>query len=155
MPASLNRVTLIGNVGRDPEIRSTNSGSEIASFSIATSESWKDRNSGEKKERTEWHNIVVFNEPLVNIVRQYVHKGSKVFVEGQMQTRKWTGNDGVERYSTEVMLPAYRGQIILLDGSRSERAPAPSAEDYGTSRATAAREQPERPTNDLDDEIPF
>lgn len=152
MPGSLNRVQLIGNVGRDPEIRSTNSGIEIASFSIATSESWKDRNTGERKERTEWHNIVIFNEPLVNIVRQYIHKGSKVFIEGQMQTRKWTGNDGVERYSTEVTLPAYRGQIILLDGQRGERAPPASADDYGrpaSARASATR------NDDLDDEIPF
>lgn len=150
--ASLNRVTLIGNLGRDPEFRSGATGSRFATFSIATSEQWKDKNSGEKKERTEWTNIVVFNEHLVPIIE----KGSKLYVEGALQTRKWTDQAGVDRYSTEVVLAAFRGAIVLLDsqGSSGSRAPAPSsAEDYGS--ATAAPAVAPSSDRGIDDEIPF
>lgn len=130
MAGSLNKVQLIGNVGKDPEIRSTQDGKKIANVTVATSESWTDRSSGEKKERTEWHKVVVFNDGLSGVVESYVKKGSKIFVEGQLQTRKWTDQQGVDRYSTEVTLGAFNGQLILLgdrngggsrdDGDRGE-----------------------------------
>jgi single-strand DNA-binding protein len=165
MAGSLNKVMLIGNVGRDPEIRSTQGGQRIANLSIATSESWKDRNTGERKERTEWARVVVFNENLVEIIEKYVHKGSKIMVEGQLQTRKWADQAGVERYSTEVVLTQYRGQVILLGdaGSGSRPPPAESADDYGhESTKTAGGDYAARHDNpgtgraaDLNDEIPF
>ena len=104
MAGSVNKVILVGNLGRDPEIRSMNNGGSIANLSIATSETWRDRNSGERREKTEWHRVVIFNEGLVKIAEQYLRKGSKVYVEGQLETRKWTDNNGVEKYSTEVVL---------------------------------------------------
>ncbi len=116
MAGSINKVTLIGNVGNEPEIRSTQDGREIANLSIATSESWKDKNSGERKEKTEWHRVVIFNEGLVKIVKNYVHKGSKLYIEGALQTRKWTGSDGVEKYTTEVVLQGFNGNLTMLDG---------------------------------------
>lgn len=139
--ASLNKVQLIGHVGRDPEIRSTQSGERVCQLSIATSETWKDRASGERKEKTEWHRVVIFNDRLVGVVEQYVRKGSKLYAEGQLQTRKWTDKDGVEKYSTEIVLTKFKGEIVMLDG-RSNEAPA---------------QQSAPPTggNDLDDEIPF
>lgn len=118
--ASLNKVMLIGNVGKDPEIRSTQDGKEIANFSIATSESWKDKNTGERKEKTEWHKIVIFNQNLAAVVRNYVRKGSKLYIEGQLQTRKWTDKDGVEKYSTEIVLQNFVGTLIMLDGKKDE-----------------------------------
>lgn len=117
--ASLNKVILIGNVGKDPEIRSTQDGKEIANFSVATSESWKDKNSGERKEKTEWHKIVVFNQNIAAVVRSYVRKGSKLYIEGQLQTRKWTDKDGIEKYSTEIVLQNFGGTLIMLDGKKS------------------------------------
>ena len=119
MAGSLNKVTLIGNLGKDPEIRSTQAGKEIASFSIATSDSWTDKSTGEKKEKTEWHNIAVFNEGLVRVVKQYVKKGSKLYIEGQLQTRKWQDKDGHDRYTTEIILQNYAGTLIMLDGRNS------------------------------------
>ena len=115
---SVNKVLLIGNLGRDPEIRFSQNGSKIANFSVATSETWKDKATGEKRERVEWHRIVVFNEHLASVIEQYVRKGSKVYLEGALQTRKWTGQDGVEKYTTEVVLSKFRGELVLLD-SRS------------------------------------
>ena len=117
--SSLNRVQLIGNVGKDPEIRATQDGREIASFSIATSESWKDKNTGEKKEIVDWNKVVVFNEGLIKVIKSYVTKGTKLMVEGQLKTRKWTNKDGVDQYSTEVVIQNYGGQIILLGGKPS------------------------------------
>jgi single-strand DNA-binding protein len=165
MAGSINKVILLGNVGKDPEIRSTQDGRRIANFSIATSETWKDRASGERKERTTWHNIVVFNEHLVPIVEQYVKKGSKLYVEGAMQTRKWTDNQGQDRYTTEVVLAQYRGEIALLGDSHSNRPPAAgSADDYGQESARpgySARHGlgagvPQSGSgSDLDDDIPF
>src|SRR5260221_3311178 len=114
MAGSLNKVQLIGNLGRDPEIRKTQDGKNIANLSIATSESWKDKNSGERKERTEWHRVVIFNDALSGIAEKYLRKGSKVYVEGQLQTRKWTDQSGQEKYTTEVVLQVFGGAIVLL-----------------------------------------
>lgn len=116
--ASLNKVLLIGNLGRDPESRSLSNGSRVCNFSVATSETWKDKNSGVRKERTEWVNVVIFNDGLIGIAEKYLRKGSKVYIEGQLQTRKWTDKDGAERYTTEVVLQKYRGEMVLLDGAQ-------------------------------------
>ena len=118
MAGSVNKVILIGNLGRDPEIRSMQSGGRVASFSIATSENWRDKGTGERREKTEWHRISVFNENLVKVVEQYIKKGSKVYIEGQLETRKWTDQSGQEKYTTEVVLRPFRGEITMLD-SRS------------------------------------
>ena len=115
MAGSLNKVTLIGNLGKDPEIRTTSDGRELANFSIATSESWKDKVTGERKDKTEWHRVVVFNEGLVRVIKSYVKKGSKLYIEGQLQTRKWVDNDNQERYTTEIVLQNYNSSLILLD----------------------------------------
>ena len=116
MAGSVNKVILVGNLGRDPEIRSTTSGQRIANFSLATSENWRDRATGERKERTEWHRVVVFNERLVEVIEKYVKKGSKLYIEGALQTRKWTDNSGQERYTTEIVLQNFRGELTMLDG---------------------------------------
>jgi single-strand DNA-binding protein len=116
MAGSVNKVILVGNVGKDPEIRRTQDGRPIANLSIATSESWRDKNSGEKKEKTEWHRVVVFSEPLCKVIEQYVKKGAKLYIEGALQTRKWTDKDGVEKYSTEVVLQGFNGTMTMLDG---------------------------------------
>ena len=118
MAGSVNKVILVGNLGRDPEIRSTNDGTRIANLALATSENWRDRNSGERKERTEWHRVVIFNERLVEIAEKYLRKGSKIYVEGALQTRKWTDNQGMERFSTEIVLQRFRGELTMLDGGR-------------------------------------
>jgi single-strand DNA-binding protein len=115
MAGSVNKVILIGNLGRDPEIRSTNDGTRIANFTLATSENWRDKSSGERRERTEWHRIAVFNERLVEVIEKYVKKGAKVYIEGALQTRKWTDKDGQERYTTEVVLQRFRGELTMLD----------------------------------------
>ena len=146
MAGSLNKVTLIGNLGKDPEIRTTNDGKEIASFSVATSDSWKDKVTGEKKERTEWHRIAVFNEGLVGVIKNYVQKGSKVYIEGSLQTRKWTDNSGLEKYTTEVVLQNYNSTLILLDSKDGSSARSSNAE--GSKNTNFEH-------NELDDEIPF
>lgn len=164
MAASVNKVILIGHLGRDPEIRRNGAGDPIANIRLATSETWRDRESGERKERTEWHSVVIFNENLAKVAEQYLKKGSKVYVEGQLQTRKWTDQAGQERYSTEVVLQRFRGELVLLDGA--DRRPAPDPEDYGTTRPKPEgtgnsyaeqrkSEKPYRPPSDLDDDIPF
>lgn len=119
MAGSINKVILVGNLGRDPEIRTTQSGMKVANLRVATSESWKDRTSGERQERTEWHSVAVFNEHLVGVAERFLHKGSKIYVEGQLQTRKWTDQQGQERYTTEIVLNRFRGDIQMLD-SRGE-----------------------------------
>ena len=116
MAGSVNKVILIGNLGRDPEVRRLNNGEQVCNLRLATTETWRDKASGERKERTEWHQVVIFNENLVRVAEQYLKKGSKVYVEGQLQTRKWTDQSGVEKYSTEVVLQRYRGEMTLLDG---------------------------------------
>ncbi|MBZ9852836.1 single-stranded DNA-binding protein [Mesorhizobium sp. CA13] len=158
MAGSVNKVILIGNLGADPEIRRLNSGDMVVNFRIATSESWRDKNSGERKEKTEWHTIVVFNESLAKLAEQYLKKGMKVYVEGQLSTRKWEDQSGQARYSTEVVLQKYRGEIQMLDKAEH---PARDPGDYGTQRSGSSR--PERgpadhqqsSSRDLDDEIPF
>ena len=152
MAGSVNKVILIGNLGRDPEIRSTQDGREIANLAIATSESWKDKSSGERKEKTEWHRVVIFNDGLVGVVKNYVKKGSKVYIEGALQTRKWTNKDGQEQYSTEIVLQGFGGVLTMLDGpkSGSSEGSSYSAPSYSSSSAPA-QNKPEL----LDDEIPF
>ena len=113
--SSLNKVTLIGRVGKDPEIKTSKAGKKLASFSLATSESWKDKQ-GQKQEKTEWHNIVIYNEGIAGVIEKYVHKGSQIYIEGALQTRKWQDKDGKDRYTTEVVLQGFNGQLILLDG---------------------------------------
>src|SRR5215469_11573696 len=130
MAGSVNKVILIGNLGKDPEVRSMQSGGKVCNLSVATSESWKDRNSGERKERTEWHRVVIFNENLIQVAERFLKKGSKVYLEGQIETRKWQDQSGQERYSTEVVLRPYRGELTLLD--RAEGAGGGyGANDYG------------------------
>jgi single-strand DNA-binding protein len=148
---SLNKVLLIGRLGADPEIRRTQAGAPVATFSLATSERWKDKATGEKRERTEWHRIVIFNEALVATAEQYLKKGALVFIEGQLGTRKWTDQGGIERWTTEIVLAAFRSSLTMLD--RAERAPdAESADDFGQPKA-AAPATAGKP--DIDDEIPF
>ena len=146
MAGSLNKVTLIGNLGRDPEIRNTSAGKEVASFSIATTEAWKDKISGERKEKTEWHRIVVFKEGLVGIVKNYVKKGSKLYIEGQLQTRKWVDNNGQERYTTEVVLQGFNASLILLDGKSGT---------FSDTNTNTNSTMPDFDNSELDDEIPF
>ena len=151
MAFSVNKVILVGNVGRDPETRRMPSGDPVVNFSVATSDSWRDRNTGERKEQTEWHNVVIFNENLAKIAEQYIRKGSKVYIEGQLKTRKFTDKDGQERSRTEVQLNKFRGELVLLDsrGGSSERAMS-TAGGFGSSEPAANFDR-----NELDDEIPF
>ena len=145
MSASLNRATLIGNIGADPEVRTTQSGQRIVSFSVATTESWKDTQSGEKRERTEWHRVVIFNENLSRIAETYLTKGAKVFVEGKLATRKWQDQQGNDRYSTEIVLGAYNGTLTFLDSRRN----GGSDEARGNDRGHAPM------GGNLDEDIPF
>lgn len=119
--SSVNKCILIGNIGKDPEIRSMGNGKEIANLTLATSESWKDKSTGERKEKTEWHRVVIFNENLVTVIKNYVKKGSKLYIEGSLQTRKWVNKDGVDQYSTEVVLQAFNGTLVMLDGKRDKQ----------------------------------
>ena len=162
MAGSVNKVILVGNLGRDPEIRSTQDGMRIANLNLATSESWRDKMSGERKEKTEWHRVVIFNERLTELAEKYLRKGSKVYVEGALQTRKWTDNAGVEKYSTEVVLTRFKGELTMLDGARdgarSGGAGDPGYDEgYGdpAPRAAASPARARTATADLDDEIPF
>lgn len=146
MAGSLNRVMIIGNLGNDPEIRHTQSGNAIANLTIATSESWKDKMTGEKKEKTEWHRVVIFNDGLVKVVEKYLKKGSKVYVEGQLQTRKWTDNSGVEKYTTEIVLQGFSSTLLLLD----------SKKDNGFTGEANEEVNPDGfASNDINDDIPF
>ena len=153
MAGSVNKVILVGNLGRDPEVRHTNDGNPIVNLSVATSEQWRDRNSGERRERTEWHRIVIFNERLGEFAQKYLHKGRKVYLEGQLQTRKWTGQDGQERYTTEVVLNRFRGELTMLDsrGDGGGGYDAPGSAPGGE----IDRGGPTPGAGDLDDEIPF
>jgi len=151
MAGSVNKVTLVGNLGRDPEVRTMDDGGKIVQLSLATSEIWKDKNSGERNEKTEWHRVVIFNEALGRTAEQYLRKGSTVYIEGQLQTRKWTGKDGVEKYTTEVVLQRYRGELTML-GNKADAA----VESY---QPPALKKLDDGPINgapnELDDEIPF
>ncbi|MDR1391417.1 MAG: single-stranded DNA-binding protein [Holosporales bacterium] len=120
MAGSLNKVSLIGNVGKDPEVNFMSDGSRVASFTFATSDSWKDKTTGERKDKTEWHRVAVFNDRLAEIIEKYVRKGTKLYVEGQLQTRKWTDKSGVEKYTTEVILGKFRGELVILDPKKSD-----------------------------------
>jgi single-strand DNA-binding protein len=131
MAGSVNKVILIGNLGRDPEVRRMGSGDAVVNLRIATSENWRDRQSGERKERTEWHSVVIFNENLAKIAEQYLKKGTKVYIEGQLQTRKWTDQSGQERYSTEVVLQRFRGELTILDSRGGEAGGRGEGSDYG------------------------
>ena len=124
MAGSVNRVFLIGNLGNDPEIRRTQDGKPIANLRIATSETWRDKSTGERKEKTEWHTVVIFSEPICKVAEQYLRKGSKVYIEGGLQTRKWTDNDGKDRYSTEVVIQAFGGALTMLDGKSDNSPPS-------------------------------
>jgi len=165
MAGSVNKVILVGNLGRDPEIRTTQGGTRVANLSVATSETWRDRASGERKERTEWHRVVIFNDRLVDVVEKYLKKGSKVYLEGALQTRKWTDNSGQERYSTEVVLQNFRGELTMLDGRSGGGGGEsggfePDEGGYsgggGSSGGSGGGGPPRRgPSQDLDDEIPF
>ncbi len=160
--AGVNKVILVGNLGADPEARSLNKGGEVVSMRIATSESWKDRE-GNRQERTEWHNVVIFNENLGRVAKNYLRKGSKVYVEGQIQTRKWQGQDGNDRYTTEIVLQRFRGELVLLDsrdgggsGGRGDYAD----QDFGSDSSAGNQRQQSRPQpatfdTDLDDDVPF
>ena len=153
MAGSLNRVTLIGQLGKDPEIRSTQAGKQIANLSIATSEEWRDKSSGERKQKTEWHRVVIFSEGLAKVAEQYLKKGAKVYIEGSLTTRKWQDQTGADRYSTEIVLQGYDAKLLMLDkpSGRSE-GPNDFAEPAGKS-------EPRRPATtasiDLEDSVPF
>jgi len=157
MAGSVNKVILIGNLGADPEIRTLTSGDRVCNLRIATSESWRDRASGEKKERTEWHRVVIFNDNLVKVAESYLRKGAKVYIEGAIQTRKWTDQSGVEKYSTEIVLQKFRGELTMLDGRGGDAGEGGGYADSGFS--SGPRTQPSGPKEsfsaDLDDEIPF
>ena len=158
MAGSVNKVILIGNLGRDPEVRYAQSGSKIVNLSVATSESWKDRETGERREKTEWHRVVIFNDRLADVAEQYLRKGAKVYLEGQLQTRKWTGNDGIEKYSTEVVLQRYRGELTMLDSRSSsgyESSNQPSQGNDGMADSVSGGATTEPLSSELDDEIPF
>lgn len=170
MAGSVNKVILIGNLGADPEIRRTQDGRPVANLRIATSETWRDKNTGERKEKTEWHRVVVFNEGLCKVIEQYLKKGAKVYLEGALQTRKWQDKDGQDRYSTEVVLQGFNSQLTMLDGrgggAGSSGGDFGGGEDFGSSGASGGsgggspRRQPAMAggggrNNDMDDEIPF
>ena len=151
MAGSVNKVILIGNLGRDPEVRRMTSGDPVVNLSIATSETWRDKASGERKEKTEWHRVVIFNENLAKVAEQYLRKGSKVYLEGQLQTRKYTDKDGSEKYSTEIVLQRFRGELVMLDG-RGEGAGGTTG---GGARIGASEGAASFDRGDMDDEIPF
>jgi len=173
MAGSVNKVILIGNLGADPEIRHTQDGRPIANLRIATSESWRDRNSGERKEKTEWHTVVIFSEGLCKVAEQYLRKGSKVYLEGQLQTRKWQDRDGNDRYSTEVVLQGFNATLVMLDGRQGQGGAAGDSGGYSQDGGDFGRSTPmQRPEgggsrggeggggpsfarDDLDDEVPF
>lgn len=166
MAGSVNKVILVGNLGRDPEVRNTQSGSKIVNISVATSESWNDKSSGERREKTEWHRVVIFDDRIADVAEKYLRKGSKVYIEGALQTRKWTDNSGQEKYTTEVVLQKFRGNLTMLDtrsGGGADAsggdfagggggAPEWGASDTGSSGGGGGASAP---GGDLDDEIPF
>lgn len=171
MAGSVNKVIIVGNLGRDPEVRTFQNGGKVCNLRIATSENWKDRNTGEKKERTEWHSVAIFSEPLARIAEQYLKKGSKVYIEGQLETRKWQDQSGQDRYTTEIVLRPYRGELTLLDGrdgggGGGNYGGGSSGGDYGGDYGggyggdygggSGGGSGPARaPARDIDDEIPF
>jgi single-strand DNA-binding protein len=160
MAGSVNKVILVGNLGKDPEIRRTQDGRPIANLSVATSESWRDKATGERKEKTEWHRVVIFNEGLCRVAEQYLKKGAKVYIEGQLQTRKWTDKDGVEKYSTEVVLQGFNSQLTMLDsrGGGDRVSDYSGGNDFGStgpSGSGARKPAMAGGGRDMDDEIPI
>ena len=175
MAGSVNKVILVGNLGRDPEIRPMNNGQRVVNLSVATSESWRDRASGERRDRTEWHRVAIFNERLADVAEKYLRKGSKLYLEGQLQTRKWTDQTGVERYTTEIVLQNFRGELTMLDGRNDGMGGAPQqgggyggesfggggaaggGDSFGGGYGSGSSNSPVSggPGDDLDDEIPF
>jgi single-strand DNA-binding protein len=157
MSGSVNKVILVGNLGRDPEIRSMQSGDKVCNLSVATSERWRDRNTGEMNEKTEWHRVVIFDQKLVEVAEKYLQKGAKLFLEGQLQTRKWTDQSGQEKYTTEVVLQRFRGELVMLDsrGGGQGGGDYDSAPDYGGAQPAMAAAGGGGMADDLDDEIPF
>lgn len=158
MAGSVNKVILVGNLGRDPEIRTTPNGDRIANLSLATSETWRDKSSGERKEKTEWHRVAIFNDNIVKVVENYVKKGSTIYVEGQLQTRKWTDQQGVEKYTTEVVIGRFNGNLTLLGGrGEGSGASRSSDDDYSSGFSTGGANKPSGPREsyDLNDDIPF
>ena len=158
MAGSVNKVILVGNLGKDPEIRRTQDGRPIANLSVATSESWRDKATGERKEKTEWHRVVIFSEGLAKVAEQYLKKGAKVYIEGQLQTRKWTDQSGAEKYTTEVVLQGFNSNLTMLDGRGGGGFPEDAGGDFGAGglaptprQAVAAGSR----NNDMDDDIPF
>lgn len=161
MAGSVNKVILVGNLGRDPEIRQTQDGMKIANLSIATSESWKDKNTGERKEKTEWHRVVIMNERLSEVCERYMHKGTKVYVEGSLQTRKWTDQSGQDKYTTEVLISRFKGEVTILDSRNQSQSQGqdqnnfdytPDTKPLGSGSSNNANT---KSLADLDDEIPF
>ena len=154
MAGSINKVTLLGNLGSDPKVSNTQSCKKIVTLPIATTDSWKDRATGERKERTEWHRVVIFNPQLADIAERYLRKGSKVYLEGQLQTRKWEDNTGAERYTTEIVLQNFNGNLVLLDGRGD--APAAGGDDVFASPSSSSWDSSSSSSStDLDDDIPF
>ena len=146
MSGSVNKVTILGNLGKDPEIRTTQSGGKIANLTIATSETWKDKNSGERREKTEWHKVVIFNDGLTGIAERYLKKGSKVYIEGQLETRKWQDKEGNDKYTTEIVLKSFNGVLKMLNSSQESKSQQPDNQQESQSRDNYA---------DMDDDIPF
>ena len=166
MAGSVNKVILIGNLGRDPEIRSLNNGDRVANLRIATSETWRDKSTGERKEKTEWHSVVIFNDNIVKVVENYLKKGSTVYIEGSLQTRKWTDQQGVEKYSTEIVIQRFNGQLTMLGGrgdsqggggDRGGYGGGGRDDDYSSGFSTGGANKPSGPKEsyDLNDDIPF
>ena len=166
MAGSVNKVILVGNLGADPEVRTLPSGNKVVNLSVATSDNWRDKNTGERKEKTEWHRVVIFSEGLVRVAEQYLRKGSKVYLEGQLQTRKWQDQSGNDRYTTEIVLNRFRGELVLLDraegGGGGGRSDFGGGEDFGGGGYSGgggsrpqSRPQPAAFDTDLDDDVPF
>jgi len=155
MAGSINKVILVGNLGAEPKVSNTSGGSKIVNLNVATTDSWKDKLSGERKERTEWHRVVIFNPQLADIAERYLRKGSKVYLEGQLQTRKWEDNNGQERYTTEVVLQNFNGSLVLLDGRGGDGAPAGGNEVFSGGGSGWDSTPSATPSADLDDDIPF
>ena len=153
MAGSINKVILVGNLGADPKVSNTQNGAKIVNLNVATSDTWKDKLSGERKDRTEWHRVVIFNPQLADIAERYLRKGSKVYLEGQLQTRKWEDGNGQERYTTEVVLQNYNGSLVLLDG-KGDGVPS-GGNDVFSSSSSGWDSAPAAPSADLDDDIPF
>lgn len=155
MAGSVNKVTLLGNLGKDPEVRTTQSGMKIVNLSLATSESWTDKASGERKDQTEWHRIVIMNEQIGSVAERYLRKGSKCFLTGKLQTRKWTDQSGQDRYSTEIVIGKFGGELVLLDKPSGDQEDAPRAAPRASNGGGQRKPEPRQAFDDFDDAIPF